>query len=140
MKKIFLLLSASFLFGCTSSEDLNKTEYPIISSAEEWKKHYEEQNSKQRLKNYLASFEKRVKVIKTPEIIRIIESEPVIFVSTTHSQNINIVLDDGRCFRGVYLAQEAPEKYRKALLYNNILNLSEYIKKQRRRTWETWCE
>ena len=84
---------------------------------------------------------KNAKVIKTPEIIRILESEPVNFVATTHSQSISISLDDGRCFRGVYIPKDAPEKYRKDNNLHDILNLSEYIKKKRSfRTWKTMCE
>ena len=141
MKKIVLFLPVlSLLFGC-SSTDINHQESskPTISQAKDWKEHYK-QTRQQRLQKYLSGFEKKAKVIKAPEIIRILETEPVIFVCTTHSQHIDIILDDGRCFRGVYFHKKSPEKYRKALLHNDILNLSEYIRKKRHRTWETLCE
>jgi len=141
IEKIVLFLPIlSLLFGC-SSTDINHQESskPTISQAKDWKEHYKK-TRQQRLHKYLTGFEKKVKVIKTPEIIRILETEPVIYVNTSPSQKIDIVLDDGRCFRGVYVPKECPEKYSKALHCNVILNLSEYIRKKRQKTWETWCE
>jgi hypothetical protein len=46
-------------------------------------------------------------VVKTPEIIRILEEEAVAFIATRHSQTIHIRLEDGSQYRGTYVSAES---------------------------------
>jgi hypothetical protein len=69
-------------------------------------------------------------VVETPEIVRILETEPVEFIVTTHSQTIFIRLKDGREYRGTYVHAQAGTYSGDAHLYD-ILNLVLHIKKKR---------
>ena len=81
--------------------------------------------------------------VKTPEIVRILEEEHVVFTGTTHSQRIHIRLMDGREFKGVYVRAQAG-KYSRADNLGDILNLVMHIKKNRPadevKDWQILCE
>jgi len=82
-------------------------------------------------------------VVKTPEIIRILEEEAVVFVATTHSQTIHIRLKDGSQYQGTYVSAESG-KYSKDPNLSDILNLVMHIKKHRApeevKEWQIMCE
>jgi len=82
-------------------------------------------------------------VIKTPEIIRILEEERIESVSTRHSQRISIRLKDGRKFKGLYVHAEAGKYSRDKDLYD-ILNLAMHIRENRParevKGWTVICE
>jgi len=82
-------------------------------------------------------------VVKTPEIIRLLEEESITFIGTTHSQSIHIQLKDGSRYKGSYLQNEAG-KYSTDPHLSDILNLVIHIKKQRPpddvKGWQILCE
>lgn len=85
----------------------------------------------------------KIIVIKTPEIIRILEKESIVSISTTHSQSIYIRLKDGSRYKGKYIPKEAG-KYSTITNLSDILNLVVHIKKQRPpdevKEWRICCE
>ena len=66
------------------------------------------------------------KEIDTPEIVRILEEEPIASFSNSHSQDIHIILKDGRTYLGTY-DQEKAGKYATDPHLFNILNLTKHI-------------
>lgn len=84
-----------------------------------------------------------ITVIETPEIVRILENEDVEYITTNHSQYINISLSDGSQFEGTYLHAEAGE-YSKDSNLCDILNLILHIKEARSEAeteeWIILCE
>lgn len=80
---------------------------------------------------------------ETREIIRILEEEDIDSISTSHSQEIDIVLKDGRHFHGKYVYQHAG-KYAEHDDLFDILNLVLHIQEQRSieedLSWTIVCE
>jgi len=71
-----------------------------------------------------------IKIIQTPEIIRILETENIVYVATSHSQEIHIQLKDGRRFKGTYDQSEAGPYSNHEQLFD-IYNLARHIKNNR---------
>ena len=69
-------------------------------------------------------------IIQTPEIIRILETENIVYVATSHSQEIHIQLKDGRRFKGTYDQSEAGPYSNHEQLFD-IYNLARHIKNNR---------
>jgi len=82
-------------------------------------------------------------VIETPEIVRILEQEPIAFVFTSHAQWISIELEDGRKYGGKYAHGEAG-KYADDPQLSDILNLVMHIRESRPpeevKDWQILCE
>lgn len=66
-------------------------------------------------------------LIRTPEIVRILENEDIAYTSTTHSQHISIQLTDGSRYVGRYVPSEAG----KYASITDILNLTIDIRNKR---------
>ena len=82
-------------------------------------------------------------MIETPEIVRILEQEPIAFVFTSHAQWISIRLKDGREYGGKYVHAEAGE-YADDPQLSDILNLVMHIRESRSpeevTDWQIACE
>ena len=72
----------------------------------------------------------KITIIKTPEIIRLLEEESISYVSTAHSQQIQIQLKDGIRYEGQYVQDEAG-RYSTQEHFFDVYNLVMYIKRQR---------
>ena len=82
-------------------------------------------------------------VIQTPEIVRILEREAVVFIATSHSQSIHIQLKDGSLYQGIYIPTQAGKHSQDPNL-SDILNLVNHIKRRRSpdevKEWKILCE
>ena len=73
--------------------------------------------------------------LSTAEIIAILQQEDIKWISTSHAQDIEIHLKDGTRLVGKYRSEDAPPEYK-----DDILNVSQAIKKMRIKKWKTMCE
>jgi len=82
-------------------------------------------------------------VIKTSEIVWILETGEIQFIATTHSQSIRIHLRDGTEYRGQYVHAQAG-KYSEDEQLADILNLVTHIRRARpaeeTKDWSILCE
>ena len=73
--------------------------------------------------------------LSTAEIIAVLQQEDIKSISTSHAQDIEIHLKDGTNLAGKYRSEDAPPEFK-----DDILNVSQAIKKKRIKKWETMCE
>jgi len=80
--------------------------------------------------------------IDTPAIIRILEQEDILFISTDHSNRIEVELKDGRAFEGTYV--QAHGKYAQIKGLSDVLNLVCHVRDRRpaeeTKDWIVECE
>lgn len=92
----------------------------------------------------IISRKKKSTSINTSEIIRILENEDVVSVSTSHLNFISIKLGNGELYYGKYNQNNAGKYYTENPFLDDVLSLVGHIESKRRinggKKWKIICE
>lgn len=79
---------------------------------------------------YVEDTEQFAVILTTPQIVNVLETADIAYISTAHDQSIYIELKNGKAYQGTYMQAEAG-RYSKEARFFDILNLVSHILENR---------